>query len=462
MAPLPSFPQRARAALVGVVSVVLLGLAVPQLVDGDASPGMSASRAETGVREPGRGPPGRAPADYVTGPTRGSLADDDTFLDGVRALPWAENSPVRAADGTVLYHLPDPPVEARTVVFAGDVPGGRWALVVGGSSSGVAEAGVPPDVGPKEPLSAAWFTGPPGAAAEQMTLAIEPSSIAADLPVALTDPRSGVLVVVAAPGDAVEVSDRPLVDRDGRTTREWRPVETVAGIAVTRIAPFPRGHDGSTSYRVLRDGQNTARDMPWSILHEDLLDQPLPIRYPRGEPSALGGRAARYAAANVLSELGLSAGQVMVTAPWVGSIPPGGVGQAAVVMTTLPSGAVVVSAQWLMPEEADGTNIGGFCGVAVLPEGPPVGRRVVAVACEVVDRTPGAPMSTNLVVVGPPEVGLIRTYDADRVFLAEHAARDGVLVVPMPLGTRSVEAVTDGGVTLGRVDLLGRAPDFGD
>jgi hypothetical protein len=64
--------------------------------------------------------------------------------------------------------------------------------------------------------------------------------------------------------------------------------------------------------------------------------------------------------------------------------------------------------------------------------------------------------------VGPPEVGLIRTYDADRVFLAEHAARDGVLVVPMPLGTRSVEAVTDGGVTLGRVDLLGRAPDFGD
>jgi hypothetical protein len=32
----------------------------------------------------------------------------------------------------------------------------------------------------------------------------------------------------------------------------------------------------------------------------------------------------------------------------------------------------------------------------------------------------------------------------------------------MPLGTRSVEAVTDGGVTLGRVDLLGRAPDFGD
>ncbi|WP_324273348.1 hypothetical protein [Blastococcus brunescens] len=71
-------------------------------------------------------------------------------------------------------------------------------------------------------------------------------------------------------------------------------------------------------------------------------------------------------------------------------------------------------------------------------------------------------MSTDLVVVGPPEVALIRTYDGDRVFLAEHSAQDGVLTVPLPPGTRSVEAVTGGGVTLGRVDLLGHAVDFGD
>jgi hypothetical protein len=83
-------------------------------------------------------------------------------------------------------------------------------------------------------------------------------------------------------------------------------------------------------------------------------------------------------------------------------------------------------------------------------------------ACEVVDHTTGAPMNTSLVVVGPPEVALIRTYAADRTFLAEHAAVGGILVAPLPLGTDTVEAVTAAGVTLGRVELLRHAVDFGD
>jgi hypothetical protein len=70
-------------------------------------------------------------------------------------------------------------------------------------------------------------------------------------------------------------------------------------------------------------------------------------------------------------------------------------------------------------------------------------------------------MSTSL-VAGPPEVALIRTYDDARTFLPEHAAVDGVLVVPLPVGTDTVEAVTAAGVTLGRVELLGHAADFGD
>jgi hypothetical protein len=78
------------------------------------------------------------------------------------------------------------------------------------------------------------------------------------------------------------------------------------------------------------------------------------------------------------------------------------------------------------------------------------------------DVTAEAPMSTSLVVVSPPEVALIRTYDDDRTFLSEHVAVDGVLVVPLPLGTDTVEAVTEGGVTLGRVELLGNTADFGD
>jgi len=454
--------RTSRGLLVAVGCVVLLGVAVPQLIDGDAPAAVPASGGASGAPEAVGGPPGRSPAGYFTGPTRGSLAGDDDFVDGVKALPWATEPPVRAADGTILYYLPDPPVDTRTVVFAGDVPGGRWALVVGSTASAAAAAGVPSDVVPEESLAAAWFTGPPGATADQMTLATEPSSIATDWPAALTDPRNGVLVVVAAPGDQVEVSQRPFIDADARTSREWRPVETDDGIAVTRVSPFPRPYDGSTSYRVLRDGRLEARDMPWSVFYEELADQPLPIEYPRGRPGELGDQAARFAAANVLGELGLSTAQVSVRAPWVGTLPNGGDGQAAVVSITLPSGAVVVTSQWLMPPQPDGSYVGGFCGQEVLPAGPPAERRVHALACEVVDHTTGAPMSTDLVVVAPPEVALVRTYDGDRVFLSEHAVRDGVLVVPMPLGTDTVEAVTAGGVTLGRVDLLGNAVDFGD
>lgn len=450
-----------RGVLVALGGVVLLGVAVPQLVGGDAEQAAPASGAAIGRPEASAGP--GAPADYFSGPTRGSLAEDDAFLDGVRALPWAAEPPVRAADGTILYYLPDPPVEARTVVFAGDVPGGRWALVVGGTSAETAEAaGVPPEVVPSDATAAVWFTGPPGATPEQMTPATEPSSIATDWPLGLTDPRNGVLVVVAAPGDEVEVSQRPLIDAEGATSREWRPVETEDGIAVTRVSPFPRASDSSTSYRVLRDGRLEARAMPWSIFYEDLAEQPVPIQYPRGRPSALGEQAAQFAASAVLGELGLSPAQATVTAPWVGSVPEGGVAQAAVVTVTLPSGAVVVMSQWLTAEAPDGSYTGGYCGQAVLPAGPPAARRVHALACEVIDATTGSPLSTNLVVVAPPEVGLIRAYDGDRVFLSEHTVRDGVLVVPMPLGTRTVEAVTSGGVTLGRVELLGNAADFGD
>ena len=162
-----------------------------------------------------------------------------------------------------------------------------------------------------------------------MTLANEPSSIATDWPAALTDPRNGVLVVVTARGDSVEVSQRPMIDAEGQTSREWRPVDTDDGIAVTRVSPFPRPYDGSTSYRVLRDGRLEARDMPWSIFYEELVDQPLPIGYPRGRPNELGDQAARFAAQNVLGELGLSTAQVSVRAPWVGRLPNGGDGQKA-------------------------------------------------------------------------------------------------------------------------------------
>jgi hypothetical protein len=450
-----------RILLAAVGCVLLLGITLPWLVDGDPREHGPASGPVASTRQGAAAPIDRT-ADFFRLPTRGSLAGDQGFLDGVRALPWSDEPPVRAADGTILYYLPDPPAAERTVVFAGDVPGGRWALVAGWTTSLPPDAAhVPQDVVPDDALVAAWFTGPPGASAEQMTLASGPNGIRGDWPAALTNPRNGVIVVVTAPGDVVEVSQRPLVDAAGRTTREWRKVDTEDGIAIARVSPFPRVSDGSTSYRVLRGGRIEARDAPWSIYAAERAAE-LPIEFPRGRPSELGVQAAEYAAATVLGELGLSPAQAQITAQWVGPVPPGEVGEAAVVTVTLPSDAIVVQAQWLMPADAGGSDLGTYCGQAILPAGPPAERRVQAVACEVIDSRTGAPMSTYLVVVGPPEVALIRAYDDDRTFLAEHQAQDGVLVVPLPLGTKTVEAVTDGGVTLGRVDLLGHAADFGD
>ncbi|SOD99097.1 hypothetical protein [Blastococcus haudaquaticus] len=467
-----------RNLLAAAGCLVLVGIAVPRLGDlspekavssgdvssGDASSGgASSGGASSGVSSsaaPGGPPFTRVPTvDIADLTTRGSLSDDQAFLDGVRALDWTEEAPVRAADGTILYYQPDPPVEAREVVFAGDVPGGRWALVAGRTSP--VGANVPEDVVPHDELVAAWFTGPPGAAPEQMVLASGPNGIAGDWPVALTDPRTGVVVVVAAPGDVVEVSTRPLIGADGSTSREWREVDTENGVAIARVPPFPRAADGSTSYRVLRGGRLEARDMPWSVVVEGAGEPPA-IAYPRGRPAELGQQAAEYSAEYVLAELGLSGMQTTVAAQWVGPVPTDGPGVAALVTVTLPSGAIVVQAQWLMPEDPDGSSMGTYCGRAILPAGPPVERRVHAVACEVFDTTSGHPVSTHLVVVGPPEVALIRTYDDDRVFLGEHTAQDGVVVAPLPLGTDQVEAVTAGGVTLGRVDLMGQTVDFGD
>jgi hypothetical protein len=106
--------------------------------------------------------------------------------------------------------------------------------------------------------------------------------------------------------------------------------------------------------------------------------------------------------------------------------------------------------------------VGGLLdGLAVLPAGPPVEERVHALVCEVVDpRGGGATVRSLLLVVAPPEVVLVRLHDNAGRFLAEHPTADGILVVPVPHGTATVEGVTAGAVGLGRTVLLGRGVRF--
>jgi hypothetical protein len=153
-----------------------------------------------------------------------------------------------------------------------------------------------------------------------------------------------------------------------------------------------------------------------------------------------------------------------VTLLWAGDLPgPGPArGSAAVVAVTLPSGAVVVDGEWLLEVDAPSGRYlqGGDCGLDVLPAGPPVERRVHALACEVVDPSTGTTFVRSvLLVIAPSSVHLVRTYDNASRFLAELPAVDGLVIAPLPRVTATVEAVADG-VSLGRTGLMRRGIDY--
>jgi hypothetical protein len=435
--------HRRRILALTVTAVAVVGLATPAFLDAATPDDRPAASGSAGAPD----------GNLYDGPPRGSLADDGAFVDGVRALPWSVTG-----DPTG----PEVPVADRQVVFAGDVPGGRWALVVAARGSVVDPADLPGDVstGP-DLLDAVWFIGPPDAGADQLSPAAYPGPLKAAWPTALLDQATGVLVVVVSREDGIEVSDRPEVAADGSTSREFREVETTDGVAVVRLGTTGSTAGTSAVYRVVREATATSIT-PWTTT---VLDAPKPapdIGYPRGEPEEAGRSAAAYAAERVISELGLPPDELEVTAQWVGDVPARGPGQAAVVTVTLPNGAVVVDGQWLLPAQVDGSVQGADCGRAGLPAGAPAARRVYALVCEVVDDTSGAPMQTSLVVVAPPDVVLVRTYDADGSFLSEHPAQDGVVVSRLPIGTATVEAVTRGGISLGRAGLLGGTARFGE
>jgi hypothetical protein len=210
---------------------------------------------------------------------------------------------------------------------------------------------------------------------------------------------------------------------------------------------------------VLRDGALLVRAEP------DLAAGPTAVAAPpdawRGAPSAAGTRLAADVVAEVLTRVGLPPAEVDVALPWVGAVPgPGRAAGVGVVATvTVPSGAVVVAVEWRLPgtERLEAANP---CALAIEPAGVPLDRRVLAASCAVVDVGARSARST-LVVVAPPTVTTVRAHSARGSFLAEHPAVDGVVVAPFPRGTATVEAVTAGGVSLGRVPLLGRTAAFG-
>lgn len=433
----------AVAAVVVAVPVALSGT-TPAPVDGEDVPAGPAAPGST--------------VDVLAGPTRGSLAGDTAFVEGVRALPW------RTPDTPGGSQLPDPPVETRQVVWAGDVAGGRWALVAGeNTTQPQGEAADPErqtDLGALSGVAIAWFTGPVGAAPEEMTVADVPHGIDASLPVARVDATTGALVVVALRGDAVEVSRRPEVDADAAVSRTWEPVETVDGVAVVDLPDDGTATPPALLYRVLRDGAVAVEGGPEGAGTFEPQSQ-VPVEWLRGQPgSSLAGAAGQVPnhAQQVLYALGLTADDVRFAVAWAGALPAVDDGTAAVTVltATLPSGAVYAQADLDVRSRDLNTGGGTWCGTELRPAGPPVAEQTFVLRCDVTDLSADSAVLPALVVVAPPEAAVARALSAGGEDLGSYVLDGGVGVAAFPEGTATVVTETAEGAVLAETAVMGQ------
>ena len=193
--------RRRRTAVIGA------GLAAVLALGGVA---LGSGLLDTEQRRPsGPGAPVAQDLGIYEVPTRGSLAQDEAFVEGVRSIEW---SAPMGWEGAWL----EPEEGDRRVLFAGEVSGGeRWALVMG-------------RVGFQ--LLYLWFTGPADATGATLQPAAPPGRGGPEEPMTLMDQDrpAATLVVVGLPGD--EVSFSP----DGSS---WEPVPTDDGVAVGLVTP---------------------------------------------------------------------------------------------------------------------------------------------------------------------------------------------------------------------------------
>ncbi|SEO94421.1 hypothetical protein [Trujillonella endophytica] len=434
--------RRRRIGLTALVaSVAAVVIAVPVVLSGSGA-------------EPSRSAPADGPTavDVLAGPTRGSLAGDAAFLEGVRQLPW-----VGYGSGPV----PDPPVDTRRVVWAGDVPGGRWALVVGDNTARpVGEEADPErqtDLDALSDVAMLWFAGPPGADATQMGAASVAHGVDVTRPVAFTTGTEGVMVVIAAPGDTVEFSRRPDVAADATVSRAWEPAGTTDGVAVLSLGEGSGEPRPAVRYRVLRDGAEVVVSVPesFSAWGDAVVDAE--VEWLRGgpEPSPGVDPVARRAQ-QVSWLLGLPADAVRFAVVWAGPVPSPDERRAEVSLlaATLPSGAVYLQADAMLSAQ-DGSVAGAGCGSALQAAGPPLAERTFVLSCSLPFAEGGTPGRPSLVVVAPPSATTARLLDADGEELGSSPLRDGVVVADVPAGLTTVQTLAADGTVLAETAPMG-------
>ena len=381
-----------------------------------------------------------APAVDVLGvPARGPLAGDAAALDALVRLPWASDS-VPADRDPVASGIPDPPLESRRVLWAGDSPAGlRLAVVAGENNAQPVERDpdLQTDLGALGSTAVAVFVGPAGAPVDQLRLTGVPHGRMDGRPIALRDDTTGTALVLAAPGDYIEIAERPEYDADGVESFDFRPVDAPDGAALITAE-----HGYAMHYRVWRDGGTIVEGQPFDsgiisdpggLGDEPAIDAGVDVRYLR--PPINPTWDADTDVSTLVRQSGLPPEQVDVVIPWTGLVPArDGVPTTAILTTvTLPSSAVLVSLMWSRPT-GDGGRGGSDCGdglySTVLPGGGiAIEERTFAFRCTTHDMSgSGDSELTSLVVVAPVGATGVRLHDATGTVLDEVPVVDGVLV----------------------------------
>lgn len=417
---------RRRVLAAATVAAVVLAGAVLTLTRPAPEPLAAAPPAAPAVDA---GPSVRA-APVLTGPARGSLADDPAFLAAVQQADWGG--------------LVAPPAADRTVVFAGDTPSGRAALVVGTVD---------------EDFRGTWLIGPAGAPAETLVPHLPPG-LARSRPVTLLlgGPGPASLVVLAGRGDTIEVSDRLMVGPRGTVARSYTAVDATDGVAVV---PATTTQDGpALSVRVTREGRLVHRsavdwpgDRPGRTTPLPVLE---PIRPVLREPD---DRVVAAALVALAVPLGVEPAGLQPELLWSGTLSLSrGPGTVAVVVGRSPGGALVVTT-W--------AGVGGGvvpCGTVTPAGSTPVSSLTVARTCTVDLSGLGEPGDGSwLVVTAPPDATAVEVLGATDRVVARLPLTGGGTVVPLPDGARTVRTLDAAGQPLRQAPVAPMTGEpFGD
>ena len=426
--------RRQRASLLAVAAaVVAVAVAVPVALQGGGG-GQTATPGATASASPASGPV--VPYQRYDLPPRGSLAGDPGYLQGLLDRPWSPGDPAAG-----------PPPATRQVVFAGEVPGGVQALVVGEQDGG---------------LVGLWLNGLTGTAPADLDASNEAGPVDLTRPVAFTHTQDGAraLVVIGRPGDVIEVSTGQTIGADGSIAR--LPYEVVGddtGVAVVDAAGLsPR----TTRVRVTRDGAEVEVSGEGGSSGGALVEPDLTGAFTGATGSPDAGLV-RMLVQPLPDELGTPAADLEVHVLWGGSIAVAEQPDAeAVVLTVrLPSGAVLLlggrGEQRAAESDGGGFTSGGPCAQALLPTGTDVSATGVAMVC-VLDDPQGADgeLGRQLVVVPPAGTADLWAVDRDGDVLETYAALGSALVVPAPDGVTAVAALDAGGAVLAEVPVTGQ------